>query len=215
MNYQFDKKITKELLKDKGTYAFVLLVIILSYLPEGEDDLAEIDTETLFADLEEEFECDIPEENENKINAAITALTTDLFWRSTSVTKAISMAFADGDIGDIINGDDEEVEACYLLWALLEVGIFHNLSLLDSVNQCSDNVINYINEVLDDEAEERESEVDEIDEVMRDPYYHRYISYNLLQLSAQLLKLGADANTVSEMWQEYVNSIDALSQPEE
>lgn len=215
MNYQFDKKITKELLKDKGTYAFVLLVIILSYLPEGEDDLAEIDTETLFADLEEEFECDIPEENENKINAAITALTTDLFWRSTSVTKAISMAFADGDIGDIINGDDEEVEACYLLWALLEVGIFHNLSLLDSINQCSDNVINYINEVLDDEAEERESEIDEIDEVMRDPYYHRYISYNLLQLSAQLLKLGADANTVSEMWQEYVNSIDALSQPEE
>lgn len=215
MNYQFDKKITKELLKDKGTYAFVLLVIILSYLPEGEDDLAEIDTETLFADLEEEFECDIPEENENKINAAITALTTDLFWRSTSVTKAISMAFADGDIGDIINGDDEEVEVCYLLWALLEVGIFHNLSLLDSINQCSDNVINYINEVLDDEAEERESEVDEIDEVMRDPYYHRYISYNLLQLSAQLLKLGADSNTVSEMWQEYVNSIDALSQPEE
>jgi hypothetical protein len=91
--YKFDKKLTKQLLVDKGTYAFVLLTIILSYLPEDEDDLGEIDTEVLFTDLEEEFECNIPEENENKINAAITALTTDLFWRSPSVNKAISMAF--------------------------------------------------------------------------------------------------------------------------
>ena len=212
MKYQFDKKTTKELLKDKGTKAFVLLVIILSYLPEGEDDLAEIDTETLFADLEEEFDCNIPEENENKINAVITALNTDLFWRSTSVTKAISMAFADGDIGDIPTGGDEEVEACYLLWALLEVGMIHNLSLLDSINQCSDAVISYINEVLDDEAEERNTEVDEIDEVMKDPYYHRYISHNLLELSAQLLKLGADPNTISEMWKEYISSVDSLDQ---
>lgn len=210
MKYQFDRKTTKELLKGKGTKAFVLLVIILSYLPEGEDDLAEIDTETLFADLEEEFECNIPEENENKINAVITALNTDLFWRATSVTKAISMAFADGDIGDIAIGDDEEVEACYLLWALLEVGMIHNLSLLDSINQCSDSVISYINEVLDDEAEERNTEVDEIDEIMRDPYYHKYISHNLLELSAQLLKLGADPNTISEMWKEYISSVDSL-----
>lgn len=215
MKYKFDRKVTKELLKDKGTYAFVLLVIILSYLPEGEDDLADIDTETLFAELEEEFECNIPEENENKINAVITALTTDLFWKSSSVNKAISMAFADGDIGDIINGNDEEVEACYLIWALLEVGILHDLSLAESVNQCNDSVINYINEVLDDEAEDKDSEVDEIDEVMRDPYYHKYISYNLLQLSGQLLHLGADTKTVAEMWQQYINSIDTLAQPED
>lgn len=209
--YKFDKKLTKQLLVDKGTYAFVLLTIILSYLPEGEDDLGEIDTEVLFTDLEEEFECNIPEENENKINAAITALTTDLFWRSPSVNKAISMAFQDGDIGNIINEDDEEIEGCYLIWALLEVGMFHDMSLLDSVNACSNEVIDFINSVLDEEAEEKESDVDEVDEVMRDPYYHRYVSYNLLQLSSQLLQLGADPNVVAELWKEYINSIDSFS----
>lgn len=210
--YKFDKKLTKQLLVDKGTYAFVLLTIILSYLPEGEDDLGEIDTEVLFTDLEEEFECNIPEENENKINAAITALTTDLFWRSPSVNKAISMAFQDGDIGNIINEDDEEIEGCYLIWSLLEVGMFHDMSLSDSVNTCSNDVIDFINSVLDEEAEEKESDVDEINEVMRDPYYHRYVSYNLLQLSSQLLQLGADPNVVAELWKEYINSIDSLSQ---
>lgn len=210
--YKFDKKLTKQLLVDKGTYAFVLLTIILAYLPEGDDDLGEIDTEVLFTDLEEEFECNIPEENENKINAAITALTTDLFWKSPSVNKAISMAFQDGDIGNIINEDDEEIEGCYLIWALLEVGMFHDMSLSDSVNACSNDVIDFINSVLDEEAEEKESDVDEIDEVMRDPYYHRYISYNLLQLSSQLLQLGADPNVVAELWKQYIDSVDTLSQ---
>lgn len=210
--YKFDKKLTKQLLVDKGTYAFVLLTIILAYLPEGEDDLGEIDTEVLFTDLEEEFECNIPEENENKINAAITALTTDLFWKSPSVNKAISMAFQDGDIGNIINEDDEEIEGCYLIWALLEVGMFHDMSLADSVNACSNDVIDFINSVLDEEAEEKESDVDEVDEVMRDPYYHRYISYNLLQLSSQLLQLGADPNVVAELWKQYIDSVDTLSQ---
>lgn len=213
--YPFDKKATKELLKDRSTYATVLLAIALAYLPEGEDDMADIDTEVLFTDLEEEFECDIPEENENKLNAAITALNTDLFYRSFNVTKAISLAFHDGDIGDIANGnEDEEVEACYLLWATLEVGLINGSSFIESIGEFSQSVVNKINEVLDDEAEDKDSEVDEIDEVMRDPYYHKYISYNILQLTSQLFKLGVDPDTVKDLWTDYQSSIDSLSQPE-
>ena len=213
--YPFDKKATKELLKDRSTYATVLLAIALAYLPEGEDDMADIDTEVLFTDLEEEFECDIPEENENKLNAAITALNTDLFYRSFNVTKAISLAFHDGDIGDIANGnDDEEVEACYLLWATLEVGLINGSSFIESIGEFSQSVVNKINEVLDDEAEDKDSEVDEIDEVMRDPYYHKYISYNILQLTSQLFNLGVDTDTVKDLWTDYQSSIDSLSQPE-
>lgn len=212
--YPFDKKATKELLKDRSTYATVLLAIALAYLPEGEDDMADIDTEVLFTDLEEEFECDIPEENENKLNAAITALNTDLFYRSFNVAKAISLAFHDGDIGDIANGnEDEEVEACYLLWATLEVGLINGSSFIESIGEFSQSVVNKINEVLDDEAEDKDSEVDEIDEVMRDPYYHKYISYNILQLTSQLFKLGVDPETVKDLWTDYQSSIDALSQP--
>lgn len=212
MDYKFNKEITGQMLSDENTYAFVLLCIILAYLPEGEDDLADIDTEVLFADLEEDFKCKIPEENENKINAAITVLNTDLFYRSFPVATSVSLAFADGDIGNIADGEEEEIDACKLLWATLETGLISDLSFIESVGEFSNNVINKINEILDDEAEEKNSDIDEIDEVMRDPYYHKYISYHLLQLTSQLLKLGVNSSIVRELWTSYTDSIDSLSQ---
>lgn len=217
MNYSFDKKAVKELLQDSSTYAFVLLAIVLQFLPEGEDDLAEIDdTSVLFADLEDEFDCNIPEENETKINAAITALTTDLFWRSYQITKSITLAFLEGDIGDLVKGEDEEVEACYILWAALEVGLIHDLSFTDSLSEFNPDIISNINELLDSEAEDREDEeVDQIQETMREPYYHRYISYNLLKLTQQLYKLGINNNIIKELWTTYTDCVDDLSQEEE
>lgn len=215
MQNKLDRNVISKLLADDSTYAFILLVIILSHV--GDMDLADIeDTEVLFKDLEEEFNCKIPEENENKINAVITALTTDLFWRNFSVTKSISLAFKDGDIGDMALYGDEEIEVCYILWAALEVGMIHNMTLLESLNDFSPSIAEQINNLLDNEAEDREDEeVNEIDEIMREPYYHRYISYNLLNLTAQLIDLGVDTTTVKDMWLAYTSCIDDLSQPED
>lgn len=208
MDYKFDKKVTAELLSDSSTYAFILLCIILSYLPENQDDLAEVDVEELLIDLEEEFKCKIPEENENKINAAITALTTDLFYRSSSAMKAIALAFSDGDIGDIANGGDEDVEACEILWAALEVGLINDTSFIESVAEFSPHVMQEVNEILDNESED--SEVDELDEMMRDPYYHKYISYHIMQLTSQLVKLGVESSIIKDIWLDYTSSVDQL-----
>lgn len=208
MDYKFDKKVTAELLSDSSTYAFILLCIILAYLPEGQDDLAEVDVEELLIDLEEEFKCKIPEENENKINAAITALTTDLFYRSSSAMKAIALSFSDGDIGDIANGGDEDVEACEILWAALEVGLINDISFIESVAEFSPHVMQEVNEILDNESED--SEVDELDEMMRDPYYHKYISYHIMQLTSQLVKLGVESSVIKDIWLDYTSSVDQL-----
>lgn len=208
MDYKFDKKVTAELLSNSSTYAFILLCIILAYLPEGQDDLAEVDVEELLIDLEEEFKCKISEENENKINAAITALTTDLFYRSSSAMKAIALSFSDGDIGDIANGGDEDVEACEILWAALEVGLINDISFIESVAEFSPSVMQEVNEILDNESED--TEIDELNEMMRDPYYHKYISYHIMQLTSQLVKLGVESSVIKDIWLDYTSSVDQL-----
>lgn len=210
-NYKFNKKTTKELLQSNSTYASVLLAIVLATIQDDEvSDLAELDPELLFTQLEEEFNCKLPEENENKINAAITALTTDLFWTSFNVSKAIAMAFDDGDIGDIIKGEEEEVDACPLLWALLEVGIINGMSLIESIDQCSPIVIGGINRILDSEAEEKNIEADELQEIGDEPYYHKYLSQNVLQLVSQFIKLGVDNSIANELLDDYISSMQQL-----
>lgn len=211
VNYKFDKQATKELLKSDSTYACVLLAIVLSFIQDDEiNDLANIEVEELLQDLEEEFKCKIPEENENKINAAILALTTDLFWTRFQVTKAITMAFEDGDIGSVVHGGDEEVEACPLLWATLEVGIINGMSFIESLGEFTKTVTNDINEILDAEAEDTDAEADELTEVNKDPYYHRYLSNNIVQLIGQFIKLGVPNDVTSELLNDYVSSVETL-----
>lgn len=210
-NYTFDIKATRELLKDDSTYASVLFAIVLSFIQDDENqNLADIEIEELLQDLEEEFKCDIPEENENKINAAITAFTTDLFWQRFNVTKAITMAFEDGDIGGIAKGEDEEIEACPLLWATLEVGIINGMSFIESLGEFSTTVTNEINKILDSEAEDTEAEADELEEVSQDPYYHRYLSSNIVSLMGQFIKLGVPNDVTNELLQDFVSSVGQL-----
>lgn len=210
-NYKFDKQITRELLKDDSTFACVLLAIVLSFIQDDDNsDLANIEVEELLQDLEEEFNCYIPEENENKINAAILALTTDLFWTRFPVTKSITMAFDDGDIGDTAVGGDEEIEACPLLWAALEVGIINGMSFTESLREFTPSVTNSINEILDAEAEDTNAEADGLEEVNRDPYYHRYLSNNIVSMIGQFVKLGVPNDITSELLSDYVNSVSEL-----
>jgi hypothetical protein len=90
------------------------------------------------------------------------------------------MAFEDGDIGSVVHGGDEEVEACPLLWATLEVGIINGMSFIESLGEFTKTVTNGINEILDAEAEDTDAEADELTEVNKDPYYHRYLSNNIV-----------------------------------
>lgn len=122
-------KKTKEYLEDDATYAFVLLAILLAYLPDGEDDLTKIDLDSVILDLQEDFGASIPDEVENKLQAAIVALTTDYFWNNVNVMKGMSLTFDDGDAGALTDGDDEDVDACQVLWAAMEVGLIMILPL--------------------------------------------------------------------------------------
>ena len=81
MAYPFKKSEAAKLLESDDAYAFVLMTILL---PVFGDDLFTEDSAVLFADIEDYFDCHLSEESENRINAAITAMTTDLFFTNVN-----------------------------------------------------------------------------------------------------------------------------------
>jgi hypothetical protein len=194
MAYPFKKSEAAKLLASDDAYAFVLMTILL---PVFGDDLFTEDSAVLFADIEDYFDCHLSEESENRINAAITAMTTDLFFTNVNMFNAITLAFAEGDIGDIPEGVMETPDVGDMLWAVQEVSLligepkeseeFQSLFSPSVTNYVSDmiaSVAEYLEEVPDD--------VDSIEEAFDEPYFDRVISENTAQMAKQLYMIGVD-----------------------
>lgn len=205
---KFDRLAAIEMLESKETFGFVLMAIAVDKYGE---DMAD-DPEVLMMDLEDDFKVKIPNEGRNRIQAAFTAMTSDACLRFPFVFKATALALTDGDIGRLPDGDDEELDACRCLWATTEIGLLTGLTFDQIVDHSADAVIDMVNNVVDNEAEDVEEELDGDDvdtaiEAMAETYYQRFVVANMLELSAQLLKLGADPSVVTEILSKYRRSI--------
>ena len=99
------REAARKLLASDETFAFTLMTILLSTY--GQDTFDE-NPVALFKNLEEDFNIKHPEESENRINAALTAMTTDLFFTQRASFKAITLALNEGDIGDIVEDGEGE-----------------------------------------------------------------------------------------------------------
>lgn len=204
----FDRNAAARLLSSASTFAFVLIAIAVDRYGDDLED----DVEVLIMNLEDDFGCKIPEEGRNRLHAAVTAMTTDLFYRNANVFKAVALAFSDGDIGSIPDGGDEELDACRCLWATTEVGLLNGQDFVEVADACSDDVVDMVNDVVDNEAEDIEEElegddVDTMEEAMGETYYQRYVVANMLELASQLLSIGAQPNVVAEMLERHGRSI--------
>lgn len=186
----FDKVTAAELLSDDNTFAFTLMTILLA---EYGQDVFDENPVALFNRIEEDFRIKLPEDAENRINAALTAMTTDLFYTQFSAFKSIALALTEGDIGAIADDEeeDEELNAAEILWAIVEVGLLNGEDFNETQEQLSESVAAGCNAIIDSEAED-EDEVDDVDTVqdaMREPYYQKFVTINLLTLVEQLAKL--------------------------
>lgn len=196
MAYPFKKSEAAKLLASDDAYAFVLIAILL---PVFGDDLFTEDTSILFADIEDYFDCHLSEESENRINAAITAMTTDLFFTNVNMFNSIALSFAEGDIGDIPDGILETPDVGDMLWAVQEMSLLIGESKESEEFQSkfSPAVVAYINEQLATVAEELDEvpdDVDTLDEAFEVPYFERVIDENTAQLIKQLYMIGVDAS---------------------
>ena len=194
MAYPFKKSEAAKLLASDDTYAFVLMTILL---PVFGDDLFTEDSSILFADIEDYFDCHLSEESENRINAAITAMTTDLFFTNVNMFNAISLAFAEGDIGDIPEGILETPDVGDMLWAVQEVSLLigEPKESEEFQSMFSPSVMSYVGDMIASVAEDLEEvpdDVDELDEAFDEPYFERVISENTAQMVKQLYMIGVD-----------------------
>lgn len=196
--YIYNMQASKALLRSPDTYAFTLMCILLSKY-DTEEVLEEEDTEVLFKNIEDDFGVHIPEEVENRINAAITVLTTDLPLVSFPVFKSVALAFAEGQIGDEDDREDEELNTCELLWALYEIAMLSGKTVPEIQEELSESVVEELNDIIDSEAEDPEDEdddetkeegIEDIQEAAKDPYYRRYVQASMEQLVRQLRSLG-------------------------
>ncbi len=211
------REAARKLLASDETFAFTLMTILLSTY--GQDAFDE-NPVALFKNLEEDFNIKLPEESENRINAALTAMTTDLFFTQWASFKAITLALNEGDIGDIVEdgeGENEELSAPEILWALTEVGLLTGENFVGAESQLSDSVAAKCNDVIEGEAEDKDEiddDVDTTEEAFVEPYYQKYVTVQLLALVKQLLDLGVDRKIVGELLATHNRSIEELKEDE-
>lgn len=193
----FDADQARLLLADEDTHPVILIAILLE---KYKDDLfRDEDTVALFKDAEEDFTCRIPEENETKINAALTCMRTDLFFTNENVFKATVLSFTEGDLGDLPHGGDEELDASAALWTMIEVGLLNDMNLEEVYEECSPSIRKYLDELVEAEAEDEEEVgegVDTFGEALHEPYFQRYVQEQYKELTVQLIHLGAPADLI-------------------
>lgn len=204
----FHRDIVTALLENEDTSAFVLMTILIN---EFEDkDIFESETEVLFDDIERTFHIKLPEDNENKINAAITAMSTDLFYTNFDVFKAITFSLNEGDLGDV-EDDDDVPTVPEIMWAIVEVALLNGTTF--SETEFPKHMEDLINDVIDNEAEDKDEvddEVDTIEEAMTEPYYQRYVTIKLLEVARDLLRLGVPNELVGELLASHNRSLDEM-----
>lgn len=200
MAYPFKKSEAAKILASDDAYAFVIMTILL---PVFGDDLFTEDTAILYADIEDYFDCHLSEETENRLNAAITAMTTDLFFTNVNMFNAISLAFAEGDIGDIPNGVLEIPDVGDMLWAVQEVSLLLGIPKESGEFQemFSPGVMQYVGDQIAGIAEDLDEipdDVDELDEAFNEPYFDRVIDENMAQLAQQLYRIGVSPDKLTQ-----------------
>lgn len=212
---KFKRNEAAKLLSRDDVFATVLVSIGIDLYG---DEFFTMESADLYASMEEDLGGRLCEENENKIQAAITAMTTDLFTSNAEVFRSITLALASGDIGEFDDDDDDDkddddLDACKLLWALTEVGILTDTPYKKMEAEMSDRIVALFNKVVDAEAEDKSEvpdEVDTIDEALSIPYYRRYVIANVLEMAKQFLHIGADPTTISELLEAHHQSLEAV-----
>lgn len=199
MKPNINKRVAGKLLEGDDAYATSVLALAIS-LYDGYE-LYKKDIDVVFDDLEQEYSCELSEENKNKLQAAITLLTTEAFYTRLNAFKAIVLAFNEGDLGGLPDDEDEEIEGSEIIWAVFEAGLMDNSNIDEMVGSFSESISSYISEVVSNEAEDLEEVPDDVDtiaEMLDTDYYMDCIKKNCILLAQQLSELGFDKTALAQ-----------------
>jgi len=172
------------------TYATVLYAILLLEY----EDLHEVDSLELYARIKDDFYVEMPEENENKLQAILTVVTTPYFYADVQTFTSICKTLVDGDPG-VADFDFDDASVLELLWGTYEVELceddrqgLHYAPAIES----------YILERVQEEALDDEDL--EAEEVI--PSYETTIVSMILEVKTQLEAVGFKNVTMPEFLME-------------
>lgn len=181
MSWELNKERARGFLGDPSTSATVLHVIVLkTYGIEyiyGSDEQDPVDPIILWNELEQDYRISIPIEVENKINAMMTAVSTDYFFTNKQVFSAVCTSISTGDLGDPVNGEFDTPTVSEMLRAVQEV----DLNDGDRDATFSPEVRNFIAHVFDSENVDTDDEVD---------WYTADADEHMQKMSSDLQSLG-------------------------
>lgn len=192
-------------LGDPNTPAFVLLTIAMwafgdEVLGDPTEGIEPLDPSELWAGLNETFGTWVTEEGENKLNALILALQGDLFYRDVEIFHSVCQALYDGDLGDLINGQFEELSSVEIMWAVMEVELARQDE--DGPPKFSAAINSMINDVVNVEPDDHEEDVG----IVREDYY---------RMLDQLRDIGVPVAAIRMLDEEYSETMEIFETPSE
>ena len=192
-----DRKVIGDLLADPDTTATALLVIVLRAYGEdvfgdAEKGIDPMDPVELWIRLQDDFHTTPHENNENRLNSLMVALSSDAFYEDKTVFMAVCSSLDDGDLGDIIEGGMEDITVCEMLWAIYEV----ELNRGDSVN-FSPGIVAYMDNAMNTEADEQ---FEDTENPMSS--WEQYLANKREQMFQELIMVGVDKTMIQHLRQE-------------
>ena len=205
--FPFDKRLAADFLADTETTATVLHMIILAAYGDEvygslDNDIEAAEPVELWLRLKEDFSVNIPESNENKVNALMLALSTEAFYDDPLAFISICNALYSGDLGDLVNGALEDLTMPEMLWGIYEV----ELNRGDSEGFAIP-IDRLIDEIIRNEAEDNEEL--EAPEVV--PYYERFVAEMRDDMLVQMRMLGVDESVIKKILKEDLTPAPELS----
>lgn len=180
----FPVEAAAKLLRESGTLGTPLLTIALAAYGDeifGNPELGiePIDPIELWTRLEEDFRAELPDAVENRLNALMTAVSTDLFYEDPLAFTSIGLALASGNLGTLPDGILEELTLPEAVWATYEVALNR-----DDDMPLSPQILRLFDEIITAEADDME------DGDEKSPSNERYVHYMKMELASQMLQLG-------------------------
>ena len=205
--FPFDKRLAADLLADTETTATVLHMIILAAYGDEvygslENGIEPADPVELWLRIKEDFSVNVPESNENKVNALMLALSTEAFYDDPLAFISICNALYSGDLGDLVNGALEDLTMPEMLWGIYEV----ELNRGDSEGFALP-IDRLIDEIIKNEAEDNE----ELEEVEVVPYYEKFVAEMRDDILVQMRMLGVDEMVIKKILKEDLTPTTELS----
>lgn len=196
--FPFDKRLAADLLADTETTATVLHMIILAAYGDEvygsiEHGIEQAEPVELWMRIKEDFSVNIPESNENKVNALMLALSTEAFYDDPLAFISICNALYSGDLGDLVDGALEDLTMPEMLWGIYEV----ELNRGDSEGFALP-IDRLIDEIIKNEAEDNE----ELEQAEVVPYYEKFVAEMRDDMLVQMRMLGVDESVIKKILKE-------------